>query len=167
MPTAERVSELIQAYAEGPALLESAVAGLSEEERRFTPGPEQWSIHENIVHLVDTDLVAAARMRYVLAQPGKPLVAFDQNHWARVMDYASQSFEEALALFRAIRASTAGLLRHAHPEAWAQTGLHTESGPQTLEWIVEHFVDHVHHHTGTIAKRRRQHAEARAAEVKP
>ena len=43
------------------------MAGLSEEERRFKPGAEHWSIHENVVHLADTDLIAASRMRYVLA----------------------------------------------------------------------------------------------------
>ncbi len=158
---ADRISELIRAYAEGPALLESAVAGVSEEERRFTPGADHWSIHENVVHLADTDLVAAARLRFVLAQPGKPLVAFDQNHWARAMDYRSQPFEAALALFRATRASTSEVLRGAPATAWAQSGLHTEYGPQTLEWIVEHFVEHVQHHVRTIATRRQQFEEMR------
>lgn len=161
MLTAQRINELIGAYADGPGLLESAVAGISEDERHFKPGPEHWSIHENVVHLADTDLVAAARMRYVLAEPGKPLVAFDQNHWARAMDYASQPFEAALALFRATRASTAEVLRHAPADAWGQSGLHSENGPQTLGWIVEHFADHVQHHVRTIATRRRQYQDTR------
>lgn len=161
MPEAQRINQLIEAYADGPRLLEFAVAGLSEEERRFTPGADHWSIHENVVHLADTDLVAAARMRFVLAQPGKPLVAFDQNHWAKALAYASQPFDAALELFRATRASTAEVLRGAPANAWGQSGLHTENGPQTLEWIVEHFVEHVQRHVRTIATRRRQYEETR------
>jgi len=161
MPTAQRIAELVQAYAEGPRLLEAAIAGIATDELHFKPGPEHWSIHENVVHVADTDLVAAARIRYVLAQPGSTLVAFDQNHWARALDYARQPLDEALALLRAIRTTTTELLSRAPASAWAQTGMHTEDGPQTLEWIVDHFADHVHYHLRTIAKRRRQYAESR------
>lgn len=159
--TSGRIQDLIRSYAEGPRLLEAAVTGLSQDELRFTPGPEHWSIHENVVHVADTDLVAAARMRYVIAQPGSALVSFDQNKWARVLDYGSQSMHEGLALLHAVRATTAEILRRAPAEAWEQIGINTEAGPQTLEWLVEHFADHVHYHLRTVAKRRTQYAQAR------
>ncbi len=38
--TAQRMAELVRAYAEGPRLLESALAGIPESELRFKPGPE-------------------------------------------------------------------------------------------------------------------------------
>jgi len=158
--TSSRIDGLIRAYAEGPRLLETAVAGLSQDELHFTPGPEHWSIHENVVHIADTDVVAAARMRYVIAEPGAALVSFDQTKWARAMDYSAQPLEQALALLRAIRASTAEVLRRAPRETWEQIGVNTEAGPQTLEWLVEHFADHVPYHLRTIAKRRAQYAQA-------
>jgi uncharacterized damage-inducible protein DinB len=161
VPTAQRIADLIDAYADGPRLLEEAVASIPEDERRFKPGPEHWSIHENVVHVTDTDLVAAGRIRYVMAQPGATLVGMDQEVWGRALDYWSQPFDEALRLLRAVRASTVPLLRRAPASAWEQSGNHTESGPMTLEWIVEHFVDHIHYHLRTIAKRRRQFAERR------
>ena len=161
MPTSQRIAELIASYAEGPRLLEEAVAGIREDELRFTPGPEHWSIHENVVHVADTDLVAAARVRYVLAQPGSTLVSFDQNLWAGAMAYATQPMAEALALLRAVRASTVALVRNAPGAAWEQIGMNTGSGPQSLEWIVEHFANHIHYHLRTIAKRRRQFSELR------
>src|ERR1700730_6642688 len=110
--TSSRVDDLIRSYAEGPRLLEASVEGVSRDELRFTPGTDHWSILENVVHVADTDVVAAARMRYVIAEPGATLVSFDQTRWARAMDYSSQSLEDALALLRAIRASTTEVLRH-------------------------------------------------------
>jgi uncharacterized damage-inducible protein DinB len=163
MATAQRINELIQAYADGARLLESAVAEISEDERRYKPGPEHWSIHENVVHVAECDLIAATRIRYVWAEPGKPLVGFDDTHWARTMDYSAQSFEGSLALLRAVRATTVDMLRRAPVEAWEQSGMHTELGPQMLEWIVEYYVNHIQYHLRTIAKRRRQYAEARQA----
>jgi uncharacterized damage-inducible protein DinB len=161
MVASRRIEELLKAYAEGPRLLEAAVKGIPDAELRFSPGPGHWTIHENVVHVADTDLVAAARMRYVIAQPGSTLVSFDQNLWTKALDYRSLSLEGALALLRAVRASTLEILRRAPSEAWEQQGINTEAGPQTLEWLVEHFADHVPYHLRTIAKRRAQYAQAK------
>jgi hypothetical protein len=158
MLDAQRIDSLVTRYAGGPARLEAALAGLSPDEARFRPDPEHWSIHEIVVHLADTDLVAAARIRHLLGEPGATLVAFDQNEWARVMSYASQPLDAAIALFRAVRTSTAAVLRQAPAGAWEYSGMHTQNGPQTLEWIVGHFADHLDGHVTTIEKRRRQHA---------
>jgi hypothetical protein len=160
MLTTTQIHDLVEAYAAGPRLIESAVAGISGEELHFKPGPEHWSIHENVVHLADTDLVGAVRMRFILAEPGASLVAFDQTRWAQALGYTASSLAGSLSLFRAIREATADVLRRAPTAAWEQTGTHTESGPQTLAWMVEHFADHVHYHLRTIAKRRRQYTEA-------
>ena len=161
MLTSERIAALIQAYADGPGKIEAALAGLSKEELHFKPGPEHWSIHENVVHLADTDLIAASRIRYVLAKPGATLVGYDQNRWAVALDYASRSLQATLALMRAVRASTVEILRRAPAEAWGYAGAHTEYGSQTIEWIVGHFAEHVDGHLATIAKRRQQFAESR------
>jgi DinB superfamily len=163
MPTAQRIRELLDAYSAGPRILEEAIAGIPDPERRFSPGPGHWSIHENVVHVADTDLVAATRIRYVLAQPGSLLIGFDQERWAAVLDYRAQPIDEALDQFRAIRRTTTDFLRRAPAEAWEHTGVHTEQGLISLEWMVDHFADHVHYHLRTIAKRRGQYAEARAA----
>ncbi len=160
MTASSRIQALINAYAEGPRLLEAAVAGLTQDELCFRPGPEHWSIHENVVHVADTDLVGATRMRYVIVQPGSTLVSFDQNAWARVLDYGAVSMPQSLALLRAVRATTVEMLGRAPAEAWEQIGINTEAGPQTLEWLVEHFAGHVHYHLRTIAKRRTQYGQA-------
>lgn len=160
MPPVERIRQLIDAYADGPRRLEAAVAGLSEHEWDFTPGAEHWSTRTNVIHLVDADLIAASRIRYVLAQPGIALVSFDQNVWATALHYESQPVAPALAMFRAVRASTAEMLRRAPADAWGYAGVNTQSGLQTVESIVNYFVEHLEGHLKTIAKRRQQHAEA-------
>ncbi len=42
MSSGERIRELIRRYAEGPRLLEEAVAGIPEDELRFSPGPSRY-----------------------------------------------------------------------------------------------------------------------------
>jgi hypothetical protein len=166
--TPARIDALIAAYAEGTRLLEAALAGISGDELRFTPGPEHWSIHENVIHLADTELVYAARLRYLLAEPAKIPESFAGFQWSRALEYRSQSLEGALAFFGALRAATTALLKTLPPGAWDKVGLHWEqqaAGPElrtlTVAQAVEVFADHVHYHLRTIAKRRGQFAQAR------
>jgi len=159
--TTTRIQDLIRSYAAGPDLLEAAIRDIPEEELRFTPGPEHWSIYENVVHVADAELVHATRMRFVLAEPGATLLSFDQTRWARALDYRLHPLPDALVLFRAIVTSTADVLRRAPGEAWEQAGTYTEYGRQTLEQLVKDYADHVPYHLRTIAKRRAQHAQAR------
>jgi uncharacterized damage-inducible protein DinB len=160
MSSAERIAMLLNAYAEGPRLVTAAVRGLSADELHFTPGPGHWSIHQHVVHLADADLVLATRLRYILAAPGVAVLPFDQERWGRTLDYAGRSLETSLALLRAVREATADLLRRMPPEAWQRVGQHPQAGPQTVEAIVAHSVEHVDHHLRTIAKRRREYAQA-------
>jgi hypothetical protein len=156
-----RIQELIQSYAGGPDLLEAAVRDIRDEELRFTPGPEHWSIYENVVHVADAELVHATRIRYVIAEPGATLLSFDQTRWARALDYRLHPLRDALILFRATVAATTDVLKRAPVAAWEQAGTHTEYGRQTLEQLVEDYAGHVPYHLRTIAKRRAQYAQAR------
>lgn len=162
MISSQRAHTLISAYADGCRLIEDALAGIPDAELFYKPGSEHWSIFENVAHLVDIDLIVAARIRFVMAMPGAPILATDAAGWARAIDYSAWTLEDCVALMRAARGSTAALLRRAPADVWANTGMHSKHGPQTLEWIVDHMVEHVEVHLQTIAKRRRQYAESRA-----
>lgn len=167
---AEPVRELIDAYSRGPDLIEAALRHVSGDELRFTPGPEHWSIHENIIHLVDTEVLYAARLRCLLAEPAKIPVSFRGYDWSRAMDYRSQPLSDALALFRSLRQANTALLRTLSPETWGKTGVHWEqdgAAPHlrtiTVAQAVEAFADHVQYHLRTITKRRAQYLEAERA----
>jgi len=169
MPIVQWIHDLIRAYAGGPRLLEVALAGVPPDEIRFIPGPEHWSIHENVLHLADTELVGAARIRYLVAEPEATLASFHGNRWARVLDYSSQSIDDALTLIRATRRVTTTLLSHLPVETWEKTGanwkrIEADSEPDTLTLaeLVEQCVEHMRYHLRTIARRRAQYAQAKS-----
>jgi len=168
MLTSRQIHDLVQVYAEGPQLLDAALAGTREDEIHFSPGPEHWTIHENIVHVADVDLVAAARVRYLLGDPDGVPISFHGNRWARVMDYAEQPMDEALAVIRAVRNATAAMLRHLPAEAWERVGAKwkrvaadTEPETITLGALVEQSAERLRYHLRTVAKRRAQYAAAK------
>lgn len=95
MISRERTDDLVSAYAQGPRLIEDALAGISDEELFYKPGPEHWSIFENVAHLADIDLIVAARIRFVLAVPGMPMLATDAAGWARAAEVHLQTIAKA------------------------------------------------------------------------
>ena len=75
------LSSLIDRYASGGAVLVYAVTNLTPEQEQARPGPGAWSIAELAAHLVDSDVLAGDRMKFVIAQPDPILVGMDETAW--------------------------------------------------------------------------------------
>ena len=78
------------------------------------------------------------------------IVGYDQEAWARVLDYHARPVETALATVEAVRANTVPLLRALPDEAWAKEGRHTESGRYTAEDWLRIYAEHLEIHARQI-----------------
>jgi len=145
---------LLEAFREAPARLRAAIAGLDAAELRARPrGPLSWSAHEIVLHVADSELVGAFRVRKVLAEPGSVLPGYDQDAWARQLDYSGQddaARETALELFARLRDRIAPRLAVADDVDWEKRGLHPEYGPVTLRNLLELYADHGERHVEQI-----------------
>jgi hypothetical protein len=163
-PASER-EELIDRYAKGPRRLRDALATVPTAALKWRPAPGEWSVHEVICHCADAEVNAAARIRYLLAEKEPLVVGYDQDAWARVLDYDGHPLDVALATVDAVRAHTAALLRRLPLDAWSKSGRHTESGPYSADaWLriyAEHLEIHARQIHGNVEAWRRQPAAAR------
>jgi uncharacterized damage-inducible protein DinB len=137
---------LIERYAAGGPLLSYAVAGLSTEQERARPGPGAWSIAQLVVHLLDTDLVFAERMKRVIAEDNPVLLSFDENAWVGRLDAQAMSVEEAVNLFAANRRWMAQILRRRPESDFARAGQHSARGRLTLAELLATITSHLDHH---------------------
>ena len=150
-------SELLQAYAEGPARLRHVLAGLDDEHLHARPFPGKWSILEIAVHLADAEVMGAARVRQTIAEPGRTFAVYDQEAWTTRFAYQGFSrarLDAAVDLFTQLRATTLPLFTQAHNGTWSQQGLHPELGPVTLRQLLELYADHSERHLAQILDRR-------------
>jgi hypothetical protein len=76
--------------------------------KSITPG--EWSAHELVIHMADSEIMGATRVRMLIAQPGTTLMSYDDDKWSKALDYPSQDMEAALQLFQ--------LTRQTNHEAW-------------------------------------------------
>lgn len=137
---------LLERYRRGPEVLATVLTGVFGEEEDFLPAPGKWSIRQIVAHLADAELVAAHRFRQVIAEDNPTLVAFDQDAWARNLDYARRKPKQSLETFRRLRAENYELLKELPESAFERAGSHTENGPMTLGWLLEGYARHAETH---------------------
>jgi hypothetical protein len=144
------IKALIDRYEAGAEVLAEAVEGIPAEILDRSPAPGKWSIRELVVHVADSEFVGGMRIRTFIAEPGKALMAMDQDKWAAALAYPKRSIPESLAVVRSIRRATASMLRLVPEAAWENTCTHEELGAITLRKYMEYFASHAAHHAEQV-----------------
>jgi hypothetical protein len=144
--------DLIRRYEEGPALLRKALDTVPPEALQWRPAPGKWSVHEVIIHCADSETNAHMRIRYLLGEVDAVIMGYDQDAWARTLDYHALSIEPAMATVVAVRANTVPLLRNLPESAWKKTGRHSEHASYGVEKWMELYAEHLEVHARQIAR---------------
>ena len=118
--------------------------------RQWRPAPGEWSAHEVACHCADSEVNAAARIRYLVCEPQPLVLAYDESVWATTLDYHGHPLEPALATVRAVRAHTTALLRRLPESAWGREGRHSGSGRYTAEDWLGIYAEHLENHARQI-----------------
>jgi hypothetical protein len=150
MEATER-TKLIELYGRGVALLEECLASVPKEMWQYKPKPSEWSVHEIIVHLADSESYSAARARLLIAEPGGKIVGYDQDLWAITLDYHGQSWEDALEILRYARKTTHALIQNLPDSVWQHSVTHSEAdSPYTFELWLKIYSGHIPVHIEQI-----------------
>jgi len=147
MNAAERDNK-IEEYGRGYDLLVAALAGIPLEARSFKPSAGDWSVNEIIVHMGDSESMAALRLRKLIVEPGTTLMGYEEARWADALNYQGQNPDDSLQIIRLARQTTYRLLKSLPTEAFSHSVMHPEySEPYTFEkWLsiyARHIPDHV------------------------
>lgn len=144
-------NEKIELYGRGVDLLEQALQEIPREVWQFKPAPTEWSVHEILVHLADSETNAALRARKLIVEPGGTVMGYDQDAWAVTLDYHSQSWEDALETTRLVRKTTYALLQQQPEEVFAHSLKHPEyEDPYTFEKWINIYSGHIPGHIEQI-----------------
>jgi len=150
MTPAARAERLLS-YARGPAQLRECLEACPAEALDFRPAPGKWTVREIVFHLAEAELHGYLRARTIMAQPGRPILAYDQDAWAASLD-PTHPLEEGLELFRLLREIMARQLRGLPEAVWTQWVLHPDRGEVSLERWLEIYEKHLGDHLAQIAR---------------
>ncbi len=141
---------LVEQYANGPKRLREALATVPADAMQWRPKAGEWSAHEVVVHCADSETQAASRIRVLAAEKEPVILGYDQETWARDLDYHAHPVELALAAVDAVRANTVALLRRLPERVWRREGRHSESGRYTAEDWLRIYAEHLEGHARQI-----------------
>ncbi len=148
------LTELIEQYAAGPALVRKAVAGLSRDQLLARPIPGKWSSLEVVAHIADFEAVFVDRLTSVIAEDSPTIPGRDEQKYAARLAYHERDIEEQLRLIEICRSHVTRILRTMTDADLARVGNHTEAGPLTLEQLLNRIIKHVQHHVKFIDEKR-------------
>src|SRR5258708_6629809 len=151
-------NQMIEEYGRGFDFLNAALAEIPPEAWEFKPAPSEWSVHELIIHMADSEAIAAVRVRKLIAEPGGMIMPYEDAIWAKVLNYQNQSTDDALQLFRLTRQTTYHLLKTLPEQVYLHTvvlpeAVHPEYGAAyTLEKWLNIYTGHMSDHIEQLQK---------------
>lgn len=151
-------NEKIEEYGRGFDLFNSALTQIPREAWEFKPAPGEWSIHETVIHMADSETMGALRARKLIAEPGSTLMPYEDAIWARELNYGLQSVDEALEFFRLARLTTYRLIKTVPDRVFANSVVppgvvHPEYGElYTLGKWLNIYTGHIRDHIEQLQK---------------
>jgi hypothetical protein len=112
------------------------------------PAPGEWSVLECVAHILDAELVASGRYRWILAHDEPDLVGYDQDRWVDRLHQPVEGGDELLALFEPLRAANLTLWRRTPEVERERIGLHRERGPESYRLTFVLIAGHDRLHLG-------------------
>jgi hypothetical protein len=154
-------------YADGPAQLETAIAGLAEADLDLAQSADTWTIRQLVHHVADGDDIWKVCIKAALGNSGGVFTLqwywdIPQDTWVERWDYAGREIAPSLALFRANRRHVVQLMER-NPDGWErhmriQWPHRAEEERISVGDVIEMQANHVAYHIDDIQAIRQTHS---------
>jgi len=144
-------TELISRLRQATDDLSWAVRGLTAQQLAYRPGGNEWSIHEHLAHLRDTEQqVYLPLLRWATVPEMLDPLDYNRRDWhdqrydpdepaSRILDDIARMRDEELLIFRDMS-----------DIVWTRWRTDTRWGPLTCQWIAEAMYRHVLDHLQNV-----------------
>jgi hypothetical protein len=123
---------------------------LDDDQLARTYASGKWPVRFILHHLADAETVLFDRIRRTISEPRPVLWAFDQDSWARGLDYSRMPLDLSRRIYDSVRA---GVIYQAHLH-YERNGhlefVHSETGIRTLKAEFGKVAAHNEHHLAQI-----------------
>lgn len=137
-----------------PGTLAPLLMSLPDEDARWKPAPEHWSILEICCHLADEEREDfRPRLQSTLEDPGRPWPALDLEGIAQRRAYNEKDLGVTVARFIAERSESVAWLRSRSSPDFSKAYEHPKFGPIRAGELLASWAAHDALHLRQIAKR--------------
>jgi hypothetical protein len=117
-------------------------------ERTYAPG--KWSVRFLLHHLSDSETVLFDRIRRVLSEPRQVLWVYDQDAWARGLDYSQVPLDISRRVYESVRNAIIYYAGRYYDQKGQLEFVHSVTGVRTLKDEFDKVAFHNEHHLGQI-----------------
>ena len=136
-----------------PEILRLIMAGVTDEQAQWKPGPDRWSIAEIVEHLSHVEgHLFRARLDRMIAEENPEVQNYDTNEYSASGIYSKRDAEESFAHWEEQREDNLRLLEELEPEALERTAKHSTLGKITLSQMLNSWAYHDVGHVRQIAE---------------
>ncbi|MDP1562637.1 MAG: DinB family protein [Pirellulaceae bacterium] len=146
--------QLIEDFVNGGHQLVDAYRGLTVEQLLAVPIPGSWSLQQIAIHLLESDLIAADRMKRIATMDRPLLIGYDETAFSHLPGVNDLDAQKACELFAIHREMLAVVLRKLPDESFERFGIHNESGKVTLAEMVARYIKHLDGHLVHVARKK-------------
>ncbi|WLD91673.1 DinB family protein [Alkalihalobacillus sp. AL-G] len=118
----------------------------------YKPKPTKWSRKEILGHLCDSASVNYRRfVEMLISTEVIEIVGYQQELWVQANNYQDgYSIEETVDVWTSLNRQILKLLTDLNEEQWSLKCLTKDEGLVTLDWLVDDYLEHTHHHLDQI-----------------
>ena len=120
---------------------------VSDQQARWKPSPDEWSILEVFCHLYDEEREDfRQRVDYILHRPGEKWPPIDPMGWVTTRGYNQRDFAESVAAFRREREGSLQWLAALQNPDWGRAERHPRGGEFRAGDMLNAWAAHDHLH---------------------
>src|SRR5215217_71954 len=123
---------------------------LGEDDLACRYAPDKWSVRFILHHLSDSETVLFDRIRRVLSEPRQVLWVYDQDAWARGLDYAQVPLDISRRVYESVRNAIIYYAGMYYEQKGHLEFVHSVTGVRTLKDEFDKVASHNKHHLDQI-----------------
>lgn len=129
--------------------LRKRIEGLSDEQLTTAYNAPEWTVAQNVHHLVDSHLNSYMRFKLILTEDHPTLRPYDQERAAMLPDAMEADLTASLQILEGLHTRWARMLEHIAD--WAKTGYHPElERAISLDDLLTTYANHCEAHIEQI-----------------
>ena len=134
--------DIQQSYDALNQLIDGPLTRLPSDKLYQSPGNNEWTIMENLAHIVEFMPYWGNEIARLVVQPGQNFgrVQQDERRLKEIRDHAHDSLAQIKALLPTSHARLQEVLANLQDSDLHLTGVHSRYGEKPLEWFMEDFV---------------------------
>ena len=120
----------------------------SDLARAYASG--KWTVRFILHHLADSETVFFDRIRRVISEPRQVIWVYDQDAWAKALDYDHLPLDISKRVYEPVRAAVIHYAGLHYERNGNLEFVHSVTGVRTLRDELEKVASHNEHHLGQI-----------------